>query len=102
MSTITGIEALRLATEVSKIPDGTFTIAFYPYNRRKGEVGAKLRVIEGCKSRAQLPKDKFWVDSENYFLFCDASGQQKTCYRILIRYIGFPNDNFKLRKVKWL
>lgn len=102
MHNMGGIEALRLAREVSKVPDGTFTIAFFPYNRVKGTASAKLRVLSGCKVRAQLPRDKFWIDSENYFLFTDAKGACKTCYRILIRFMGFPQDNFKLRKIKWL
>jgi hypothetical protein len=24
------------------------------------------------------------------------------CYRILIRYMGFPQDGFKLHKINWL
>ncbi len=102
MHNMGGIEALRLAREVSKVPDGTFTIAFFPYNRVRGEASATLRVVAGCKVRAQLPRDRFWVDSENYFLFTDARGECKTCYRILIRFMGFPQDNFKLRKIEWL
>ena len=102
METIGGIEALRLAKEVSKIPDGTFTIAFYPCSRSRGKASDKLRVIKGCKVRAHLPEDRFDIDSENFFLFADSSGTPKTCYRILIRYMGFPNDNFKLRKITWL
>lgn len=102
MHNMGGIEALRLAREVSKVPDGTFTIAFFPYNRVRGEASATLRVVSGCKVRAQLPRDKFWIDSENYFLFSDAKGECKTCYRILIRFMGFPQDNFKLRKIEWL
>lgn len=101
MDTINGLAALKLATEISKIPDGTFTIAFYPYNRGKGQASAKMRVIEGCKTRAQLPKDCFGVDSENYFLFTDCQGQPKACYRVLIRFIGYSHQNNKLRKVKW-
>lgn len=97
-----GIEALRLAREISRIPDGTFTIAFYSYNRVKGIAEPRLKVISGCKVRAQLPRDRFWIDSENYFLFQDGEGKPKTAYRILIRYMGFPQDNFKLRKIDWL
>lgn len=101
MDTISGIDALQLAREISKIPGGTFTIAFYPYNRIKGVASARLRVIEGCIVRAQLPQDRFWIDSENYFLFSDSQGLPKTCYRILIRFIGFSHQNNKLRKVQW-
>lgn len=102
MEEIGGIEALRLAREVSKFPDGTFTIAFYSYNRVKGKADPKLRIMEGCKARASLPKDKFWIASDNYFLFLDRDGRPKTAYRILIRFMGFPNDNFRLRKIDWL
>ena len=87
--------------EVSKVPDGTFTIAFYPYNRTKGEASQQLRTISGCKTRKQLPNDKWSIDSENYFLFEDAKGNPKTCYRILIRFVGFPQDGNELRKVIW-
>lgn len=102
MQTMGGIEAIRLAREISRIPDGRFKIAFYPYNRIKGKASSKLRVITGCKARAALPKDRFWVDSDNYFLFEDEQGNPKTAYRILIRYMGFPQDNYKLRKINWL
>lgn len=97
-----GIEAMRLAREISRIPEGRFKIAFYPYNRVRGKAVPELRVLDGCKVRKQLPKDKFWIDSENYFLFEDKQGKPKTAYRILIRYMGFPQDNYKLRKINWL
>lgn len=97
-----GIDAIKLATEISRIPDGDFTIAFFPCSRVKGEASGKLRVIKGCKTRTQLPSDAFDVDSENYFLFQDQDGNPKMCYKILIRYIGFPQDNYKLRKINFL
>jgi hypothetical protein len=99
---LNGIEALRLAKEISKLPDGCFTISFYPYSRTKGVASSKLAVKEQCKFRAQLPQERFKVDSENYFLFSDKDGNPRTCYRILIRFMGFPHDNFKLHKIKWL
>lgn len=101
VKTIGLIEGLRLAEEVSKIPDGSFSIAFYPYSRSSGEASTTLRVFHGCKVRSQLPRDKFRIDSDNYFLFTDESGSPKMCYRILIRFLGFPQDNFNLRKVIW-
>ncbi|MGV8094507.1 MAG: hypothetical protein AB2L24_21850 [Mangrovibacterium sp.] len=101
MKEIKGIDALRLATEISKLPDGRFTIVFFPYNSTKGEASTTPRVIERCKVRTQLPEDKFSRDSENFFLFEDEKGLPKTCYRILIRFIGFSSDNYQLRKVKW-
>lgn len=88
--------------EVSKLPDGCFTIAFFPYSKASGEAKPQLRTISGCKTRAQLPSDAWDTDSENFLLFNDADGKHKTCYRILIRFVGFPQDDFQLRKVNWL
>lgn len=102
MQTIAGLDALYMCKAASKIKDGCFTLAFYPYNRTKGEASASLRVMEGCKYRSQLPQDAFEVDGDNYFLFTDKDNKPKTCYRILARFIGFPNDNFILRKINWL
>jgi len=90
-----------LAREISKLPDGCFTIAFFPYSRATGTAVSKLRVIEGCKVRAQLPEDRFSVDSENLFLFEDAAGRPKSCYKILIRHMSFPHDGFTLHKIVW-
>ncbi|TSA38826.1 MAG: hypothetical protein D4R64_01820 [Porphyromonadaceae bacterium] len=66
MNPIHGIDAIRKAQEISKVEDGTFTIAFHSYNRTKQEAGDKM------------------------------------CYRILIRFTGFPEDGYKLRNVQWL
>jgi len=98
---INGIDALKLASEISKLPDGYFTIVFFPYNSTKGLVSKKVRTIERCKTRTQLPDDCFRKDSENFFLFKDEDGRPKTCYRILIRFIGYSSDNYRLRNVKW-
>lgn len=102
METISISEAVRLAREVSQLPEpqNRFTIAFFPYSRSKGEASAKLVTKENCTFRSQLPKDKFAIDSDNFFLYADEKGSPKACYRILVRYIGFAVDNFKLRKVK--
>ena len=34
--------------------------------------------------------------------YTDEDGNPKMCYRILIRYMGFPQDGFKLHKIDWL
>ena len=99
---IDGITALQNAREISKLPDGYFTVAFFPYSRSKGEAGAQLVVKEHCKYRTQLPHERFSVDSENYLLFTDANGDPKMCYRILIRFMAFPQDGYKLHKINWL
>lgn len=97
-----GLDALSLAHEISKIPDGTFTIAFFACSRTKDKASEKLTIKEGCKTRAQLPDEAFDIDSDNFFLFTDADGKPKMCYRILIRFMGFPQDNFKLRKTRFV
>lgn len=99
---IDGITAMQNALEISKLPDGCFTVAFFPYSRSLGEAGAHLVVKERCKYRTQLPHERFAVDSENYFLFTDENGDPKMCYRILIRFMAFPQDGYKLHKINWL
>ena len=93
---------MQWARELSKLPEGRFSIAFFPYSRARGKASARLATRKGCKARAQLPEDRFSIDSDNLFLFKDEHGEPKTCYRILIRYMGFPQDGFKLHKVNWL
>ncbi|MDY6148529.1 MAG: hypothetical protein SPI35_05900 [Porphyromonas sp.] len=100
--TLSASAALSWAREISKLPDGCFKVAFFKYSRRKGEGSRTLRVFEGCKIRPQLPSDVFSEDSENYFLFYDNKGNPRMCYRILIRYMGFPHDGYKLHKIKWV
>lgn len=99
---IDGISAMQWAREISKLPQGYFTLCFFPYSRTLGKVGETLVVKEHCKYRTQLPQDRFSVGSENYFLFTDENGEPKMCYRILIRYMGFPQDGYKLHKINWL
>lgn len=99
---IDGITALQWAREISKLPDGNFIVCFFPYSRSRGLAGEELVVKKKCKYRTQLPEEAFDVDGENYFLFEDERGEAKMCYRILIRYMGFPNDGYKLHKIKWL
>lgn len=99
---ITGTQALQLAREISKVPQGSFTVAFFPYSRTKGTASGKLTVKERCKVREQLPEDIFSVGSDNYFLFTDGNGQPRMCYKYLIRYMAFPHDGFKLHKIKWI
>ncbi len=101
MKEIKGIDALNLAKEISKLPDGRFNIVFFPYNTIKGEASTTPRVIERCKVRTQLPEDQFYRDSDNYFLFEDEFGKPKTAHCILIRFMGFSSDNYLMRKLKW-
>lgn len=100
MEIINGIDAIRMMQEICKLPDGDFTIAFFPYNRTKAVAIPTLQVREYSKVRAQLPQDRFQIPSDNYFLFEDKDGNPKTCYRVLLRFVGFPPD-YELIKVKW-
>ncbi|MBO7577770.1 MAG: hypothetical protein IKH93_00910 [Bacteroidales bacterium] len=99
---MTGINAMQWAREISKLPDGCFTVAYFPYSRSKGYAGSELVVKEGCKYRKQLPDERFQAAAENYFLFTDGDGNPRMCWRILIRYMGFPQDGYKLHKIDWL
>ena len=101
-TTIPGPSAMAWAKELSKLPDGHFTVAFFPCSRTKGTASDKLVVKERCKWRTQMPDEKFSVDGENLFLFLDEDGKEKMCYKILIRYMAFPNDGYKLHKIDWL
>ncbi len=100
-NTINGIDAIHKAELVSKA-GGTFAIAFFPYSRTKnqGETSS-LKTYTGCTCRLPLPHDKWSIDGKHFFLFSDGKLQPKTCYRVLIRYIGFPDDGYKLKKVIW-
>ena len=97
-----GIDALQWAREISKLPEGHFTLCFFPYSRSRGEAGARLVVKERCKWRTQLPDERCAAAAENYLLFTDADGNPKMCYCILVRYMAFPNDGYKLHKTNWL
>jgi hypothetical protein len=101
-TTMKGIDAMRWAREISKLPDGHFTVAFFPCSRIKGTASTKLEVKEECRWRTQLPEERFSINGDNFFLFTDAAGEPKMCYKILIRYMGFPNDGYKLHKIDWL
>ncbi len=101
MDTIKGTDAIHKAELVSK-SGGDFSMAFFPFSRKKpskGKVG--LKVSEGCTCRLPLPRDRFDIDSRHFFLFSDRELNPKMCYKILIRYIGFPEDGYKLKKVIW-
>lgn len=100
--TIDGPTAMHNAREISKLPGGCFTIAFFPYSRTRGEAGASLVVKEHCRWRTQLPKERFSVDGDNLLLFTDQDGEPRMCWRILIRFMAFPWDGYKLHKIDWL
>ena len=100
MDTIKGIDAIRLAQEVSKLPDGTFNVAFYPCNLAKDKASSQLKTYEECKTRTQMPQDKWEADGDAYFLFQDKDGNPKIAHRVLIRFMAFPPE-FVLRKVEW-
>lgn len=89
-------EKMKLLTNT----DSSFTIAFFKCNRVTDEVSDRLSIRHGCKLRSQLPIDKFTEDSENYFLFTDENGEPRTCFRMLLRFVGFPPHEDELIKIK--
>ena len=101
METIRGIDAIAKAETVSKT-GGDFSIVFFPFSRKKPAAGEiQLKTYSGCTCRKPLPKDRFDIDGKHFFLFSDSEGNPKTCYRNCIRFIGFPDDNYTLKKVIW-
>ena len=50
-----GIDAMQWAREISKLPNGKFTLCFFPYSMSRGVAGDELIVKEGCNFRARLP-----------------------------------------------
>lgn len=100
-----GITAMQWARELSKLPDGDFTLCFFPYSRQKDKASARLTVKEHCKWRAQPNADKMddsTVSQDNLLHFTDGDGQPRTCWRILIRYMAFSQDGYRLHKINWL
>lgn len=101
MEILRGYHALRMAEDVSKV-GGDFFISFYPYSRmNKQEPGTAMKEYHHCRVRKQLPHEKWSVDGKNFFLFEDENGKPKMCYRVLIRYMGFSNDDYNLKKIQW-
>ena len=101
METIRGIDAIAKAETISKM-GGTFSIVFFPFSRKKqSKEGIKLKTYSCCSCRKPLPKDRFDIDGKHFFLFQDSEGNPKACYRNLIRFIGFQDENYTLKKVIW-
>lgn len=102
MDTIKGIAALQRAELISKM-GGTFTISFFPFSRKKpsADPDAQLKTFQNCTMRLPLPHDKFDIDGKHFFLFTTDDDKPRACYRVLIRYIGFSDENFKLYRVLW-
>ena len=98
--TVQGDDAIRMAEAITR-EGGTFSISFYHYSRSKGVASDKLTTYHGCRCRKPLPRDKWSVASNNYFLFDTEDGQPKMCYKVLIRYIGFQHQDNRLKKVIW-
>lgn len=101
METIRGIDAIAKAETVSKT-GGDFSIVFFPFSRKKPAAEEiNLKTYSHCTCRKPFPKDRFDIDGKHFFLFSDSEGNPKTCYRNLIRFIGFHDDDYTLKKVIW-
>lgn len=99
METITGYDARRAMEDIGKI-GGDFTICFYKYSRTRRTASTKLEILKNCRTRAQLSNERFSIDGANLFLF-ESRGEPKMCYKLLIRFVGFSFDDYKLKKVNW-
>lgn len=101
MDTIKGTVALQRAEMLSKA-GGTFCLSFFPYSRKKdGGKTVRLKTYSGCTMRLPLPHDKFDIDGKHFFLFTTSDDKPRSCYRVLIRYIGFSDEDNKLYRVTW-
>lgn len=101
METIKGADAIAMAETVTKT-GGDFTLGFFPFSRKKPVAGkVKMKTYAHCTCRKPLPRDKFDIDGKHFFLFLDSSQQPKACYRVLIRFIAFSTDGYKLKRVIW-
>ncbi|MBQ8715836.1 MAG: hypothetical protein IJ552_11650 [Prevotella sp.] len=101
-SELDGMSAMRWAREISKLPEGDFTVVFFPYSRKREMASTELAVKEHCKWRRQMPEERISIDPDNLLLFTDGNGVPRMCYRILIRYMAFSQDNYILHKINWL
>lgn len=99
---IDGISAMQWARELSKLPEGDFTVVFFPYSRKRDAASKVLTVKEHCKWRTQASREHLSIDPDNLLLFTDGEGEPRMCYRILIRYMAFSIDGYRLHKVNWL
>lgn len=96
-----GKDAIRRAELLCKA-GGDFSLVFFPYSRTKPvDETVKLKTFERCITRNPLPHDKFDIDGKNFFLFMTEDQQPRSCYRTLIRFIGFSDENYKLHKITW-
>lgn len=99
---IGGMAAMMWARELSRLPHGDFTLVFFPYSRERGEADHRLVTKEHCKWRPQMHLRKMDIDSDNLLCFTDQDGKPRACWRILIRYMAFSQDGYKLHKINWL
>lgn len=101
-STLPGITAMQWARELSKLPQGDFHLVFFPYSRKRDMACARLTVKKHCRWRTQMPREHISIAPDNLLLFTDGDGEPRMCYRILIRYMAFSHDGYKLHRIEWL
>ena len=98
--TIFGSEAIRRARNLKYVPGATFSLIHLTCNLKTKECG-KLSKTERCRVRLALKEDTFQLDGDLYFTYEDAdTGEPKMCFKILMRFIGFPPDH-ELLKIDW-
>lgn len=96
--TIEGFEAIRLMREVSK--SHSFMLLFFTLDRKRSE-GGELRKYDKCRVRTAKMDELEDVNPDHYLFFTDVkTGEPRTCWKKLIRYVGLP-PNYELLKVDW-
>ena len=99
--TISGSEAIRRARMLKLVPGAYFTLLHLTCNMKNGACG-ELRKHERCRVRPAIREDTFRMDGDMYFTFEDVeTGEQKMCFKRLMRHIAFPPD-YELLKIDWI
>lgn len=93
---IVALERMKVETAAGQV----FKLCTFGYSRAKEKASEYLKTYDNCLVRTQLPSEKWQVDAENFFLF-ESNGQPKTCYKYLVRYVGFAPD-YKLLKIQFV
>lgn len=101
MKEIRGYDAIRRMRYISLQEDGYFTIYHLTADLTKG-VTSGWRKVEKCRLRKALPTRKYVTDSDHYLPYENIdTGEEKMCFKILLRYIVFPPET-EVLKVNWL
>jgi hypothetical protein len=98
--TISGAEAIQRMRNLKLVNGATFMLIHISCDLSKNVCGEVIK-HEHCRLRAALKDYTFSVHGDHYLPYEDTdSGEQKMCFKKLIRFVAFPPEN-KLLKVTW-